>query len=656
MFPTILRCCTTPAALLLLLLTAPSNAQEDVRAQEQAAMKAAVAAVAPSVVRIETFGGLEQVGRVLVGTGPTTGLAVSEDGYVISSAFNFIQLPSSILVTLPSGKRATAEIVGRDRSRMLVLLKVNTDEKLPVPTMVPRSEMMVGQWTIAVGRTFEGPDPNLSVGVLSARNRIWGKAIQTDAKISPGNYGGPLIDVRGRVLGVLVPLSPQAQNEIAGAEWYDSGIGFAVPLVDILPHLDKLKRGEELQPGILGINLKGADIYALPAEIAAVQPKSPAYKAGLKAGDVIVEADGEEIVRQAQLRHVIGRHYAGDQLPLIVKRGDERVEVSIELTDKLEPYENPFLGILPVRASGQQQGVTVRYVYPGSPAAEAGIKEQDRLLALAGTPVPELAAALQVLANYEPLAEIDVQIERQGATQDLKIKLTGLPKETPENLPAPHAPLDAAGVERPPVGTVEIKLPEEANECLAYVPESYHPDVAHGVVLWLTEPGKFEREKLVERWKPLCGKFDLILLAPQPADAARWQPTEVDFIRKSLDDLISKYNVDRTRIIAHGNQAGGAMAWLTALGHRDLVRAVAPVDTSLPARAQVAANDPIERLAIYVAYPKNSKLAERIQAEVKRLEEMKYPVLVKELDDDAKQLTDDQTAELARWIDTLDRL
>ena len=111
--------------------------------------------------------------------------------------------------------------------------------------------------------------------------------------------------------------------------------------------------------------------------------------------------------------------------------------------------------------------------------------------------------------------------------------------------------------------------------------------------------------------------------------------------------LISKYHIDRTRIVAQGSQAGGAMAWLTALNHRDLIRAVAPFDTAMPARAQVAANDPIERLAIYIAYPKNSKLDDRIRAEVKRLETMKYPVQVQELEDDAKQLTEDRTQQLS---------
>ena len=102
-------------------------------ADEGRAIQAAAKRVAPSVVKIETFGGLETVGNQLVGTGPTTGVVVSEDGYILSSAFNFIQMPSSILVTLPGEKRQPAEMVAKDNSRMLVLLKIETDKKLPVP-------------------------------------------------------------------------------------------------------------------------------------------------------------------------------------------------------------------------------------------------------------------------------------------------------------------------------------------------------------------------------------------------------------------------------------------------------------------------------------------------------------------------------------------
>jgi serine protease Do len=646
-----------PGSLALLLLaTASIGAEQDIRLQEQIAIQAAVQAVAPSVVRIDTMGGLERVGQTLVGTGPTTGLVVSKDGYLISSAFNFIQQPTTILVTLPSGDRAAAQIVGRDRARMLVLLKINAEEELTVPPIVPRDEMLVGQWTIAVGRTFDSPHPNLSVGLLSARDRIWGKAIQTDAKVSPNNYGGPLIDIHGRVLGVLVPLSPQGQDEVAGAEWYDSGIGFAVPLADILPHLDKLKRGEELQPGVMGINLKGSDIYSLPAEVVAVQPKSPARDAGLQPGDVIVQAAGEKIARQAQLRHVIGRHYAGDPIALVVRRNDQQIELTLELADKLEPYEHPFLGLLPMRDVDLPPGIVVRYVYPGSPAAEAGIQVGDRLLMLAGTPVPERSAALQVLANYEPQNEIEVQVLQADQTLDLQIRLASLPTEIPAELPPAHRSTDGEQGEQLPVGVVEIRLPEESNQCVAYVPDTYQPTVPHGVIVWLTEPGRWDQDQLIQRYRELCRQHDLILLAPQPEDPARWQPTEIEFIRKSLDDLISNYNIDRTRVVTQGHRAGGAMAWLTAVEHRDLIRGVVSVDSPLPARLQVPANDPIERLAIYLALPKNSPTAAAIRNQAERLQAMQYPVHIEELEEDADQLSDNQTSQLIRWIDTLDRL
>ena len=217
--------------------------------------------IAPSIVKIETVGGLERIGNMLVNTGPTTGLIVSPDGFIISSAFNFISRPSSILVGLPDGTRTPARLVATDRQRMLVLLKIDVDEKLPVPEAVPESEIRVGQWAIALGRTFDAAQPNLSVGIVSGLNRIWGTAMQTDAKISPNNYGGPLVDIRGRVLGVLAPLSPDKHEEFAGVEWYDSGIGFAVPLAHINTVLPQLSAGHDLKPGILGVSLDSRDIY-----------------------------------------------------------------------------------------------------------------------------------------------------------------------------------------------------------------------------------------------------------------------------------------------------------------------------------------------------------------------------------------------------------
>ena len=357
------------ALFVLLLIPLLARAQsKTLYSLERDALRAAANHVAESVVQIETLGGLEKVGRVLVGTGPTTGLVLSADGYIISSAFNFIQRPSSILVTLPNGKRRPAKVVSRDKSRMLVLLKVEPDEPLKVPIAAAVEELLVGQWAIAVGRTYGGSDVSMSVGILSATNRIWSKALQTDANISPGNYGGPLVDIQGRVLGVLVPLSPDAQSEIAGAEWYDSGIGFAIPLSDVFSRFEQLKAGD-LYAGVLGISFKGEQSVAGEPTIGVVQVNSPADDAGLEAGDKIIEANGVPVQRQAQVRHVLGPLYAGDELNLVVMRGDDRVETTATLVDKLVPYEHPFIGFLPRR--DDDQSIRARWVYPGSPAADA---------------------------------------------------------------------------------------------------------------------------------------------------------------------------------------------------------------------------------------------------------------------------------------------
>ena len=109
----------------------------------------------------------------------------------------------------------------------------------------------------------------MSVGVLSATGRIWGKALQTDAAVSPNNYGGPLVDLRGRVLGVLVPLSPQSADEMAGYEWYDSGIGFAVPAEHVLSILPRLKQGRDLYTGLAGVSLRPGELLLGEATIAA---------------------------------------------------------------------------------------------------------------------------------------------------------------------------------------------------------------------------------------------------------------------------------------------------------------------------------------------------------------------------------------------------
>src|SRR5579859_6859122 len=172
-----LICSLAGAAVLVCSLASRSNALADasraeLEAKEEQAIKQAAALVGPSLVRIETVGGLDRVGQVLTVTGPTTGLVVSPEGYVISSAFNFAARPASILVTLPDGRRLPAVQVATDKLKMLTLIKIEA-ENLPVPQPAPADSFHVGQWSIALGKTLD-ETPSISVGIVSALNRIWG--------------------------------------------------------------------------------------------------------------------------------------------------------------------------------------------------------------------------------------------------------------------------------------------------------------------------------------------------------------------------------------------------------------------------------------------------------------------------------------------------
>ena len=308
-------------------------------AAEEKAFQAAVDRVAGSVVRLETVGGLERAEGLVFGNGPSTGLVVDGRGHIVSSGFNFLRKPDSILVQLADGTRKAARLLATDHSRKLVLLKIELDDKtsLPVPAFAENHTIRPGQWAIAMGRTFPGNRPNVSVGIVSAVNRIWGKALQTDAAVSPNNYGGPLIDIHGRVMGVLAPFSPQGDSQTTGLELYDSGIGFAIPATDVLRSVERMKKGQDLYGGFLGIGFKQPNPSTADAVVAGCKPDSPAQKAGLKAGDRIVLADGKKVGRAADLREAVGRRYAGDKITITVLRDGREFQAEIELAAPPQP-------------------------------------------------------------------------------------------------------------------------------------------------------------------------------------------------------------------------------------------------------------------------------------------------------------------------------
>ncbi|MEX0704229.1 MAG: PDZ domain-containing protein [Planctomycetales bacterium] len=651
-------------------------AEKSLTAREEQAFKQAAAVVGPSVVRIRTVGGLDRVGQVLTGTGPTSGVVVSKDGYIISSSFNFAAKPASILVELPDGRRLPAEEVASDRSKMLTLLKVEAEDLFPAQA-APRDSIQVGQWALALGRTFDGVEPSVSVGIVSALDRIWGKAIQTDAKVSPVNYGGPLVDLQGRVMGILVPLSPQESGETAGVEWYDGGIGFAIPLADIEEALPRLKAKEDLKPGLLGVELKGQGLLAGEAAIDRVRVGSPAEKAGLENGDVIVEADGRAVTRQAELRHVLGRKYAGDTIAVKVRRGKDEIDVQVTLVDQLVAYEAGFLGILPFReplAGAEETGASVRHVFAGSPAAKAGLQPRDRIVRVGEDAVENAAALLDRIGRSRPGDKVTIAWIRGDEEKSAEVALVAIPDEVPAELPtaaipaAPKseaapadvpAPAEGAAEEAapaaPPTGRFNKEMPAHERSYWAYVPEDYNPEYGYTLMVWLHPGGDTMEAAVIERWKSICDRRGIMIVAPKAEALAGWTANEAEFVKDAVEDFLETYPVDRSRVFLHTFSNGGDLGWNVVFKHRELFRGAAAVAS--PLKTRPLDGSPEHRQQFYLACGDKDNLLRNVQQSAAQLKALKYPVRLTTLEGrDHRYPPAETIEEIGRWADCLDRI
>ena len=297
----------------------------------------AISGVVPYLVRIETIGGHERVGSEFANEGASTGVLLDQEGYVITGTFNFLHDPTSILLAFPDGTRKVAQKIATDRLRMLTLLKANDfvgsnflGRELPPLPIRNKESIRVGERCIAVGVVLSPAKPNITLGIISGKNRIWGKAIQTDAAIGPNNYGGLLIDFEGNVLGIPVPLSMMSQDVLAGAEQYDAGVGMAIPWEDMLTLLPKLKEGNDLSPGSVGFAFRDNQTFIGEPVIATVQPDSAAERAGLRVGDKIMQIDDVPMPTALAVTKNLRQRYAGETLTIIFQR--EGVEQTISLT------------------------------------------------------------------------------------------------------------------------------------------------------------------------------------------------------------------------------------------------------------------------------------------------------------------------------------
>ncbi len=669
-------------ALLALIVSQGGDTLEDRR---DTAVRAAAARVAPSLVTIETSGGTEIVGgqpgaggrpgapRIRRGLGPTTGIVVGADGWIISSAFNFANKPTSILVAV-GGKRHVAKVVATDRTRMLTLLKVETTD-LVVPVAASRADIRVGQSALALGRTLapalDAP-PSISLGIVSALDRVWGKALQTDAKVSPVNYGGPLIDIEGRVLGILVPASPQGEGDTAGFEWYDSGIGFAIYFDDALAILPRLKAGRDLEKGMLGIALEPGDQHEVQPKIATVAPGSAAEKSGLKAGDIITVIGGKPIGTPAQMLHALGRLYQGDKVQLTVRRGAEDIKVAdMELGGPQAAIAMPWLGILPTR-DDIEPGVLVRAVQPGGPADKAGMKAGDRIVGIARGPIPlpvqNRDSFGAFLESQMPGIELSLLVRRANEAKDakaqtVKVAIGALPGDLvtrPEGTPSVKG---AKPPENPPAAKIETGIQKKntasgSGKYWLHLPANYRPDVAHALVVWM-HPFNKGKDKdlsaLFSAWEPYCEKHRLVILAPQSETDSDWTPGDAEWIAEAIRETQETLAIDKRRVVVHGMGSGGLMAYYLGFNKRDLTRGVAAVGSPMGTAARDKV--PGQPLAFFLVVGDRDPAREGVEQTRQKLQEKRYPVMLRLMEDAGSVYLDEPSIKgLVDWIDTLDRL
>jgi len=361
---------TTWLAAVLVLAPALASAGSpiddyDIRRATQDVFRDVAERLRPSLVRIETVGGAQPSATIvereeqgpeeepddgsetplreknrqrsvfvdrpgsdfLIADGPATGLVYSSDGYIITSSFNFAREPALISVSLADGRQFAADLIARDQVRKIALLHVDADDLSP-PEWVSPEQVRIGQWAIALGLGFGGDEPSVTVGVVSALNRMRGHAIQTDAKLSPANYGGPVCDIDGRVMGISVPMA-QRPGELAGVELYDSGIGFAVPKDRVDNIVTELMKGKTLQRGWLGIQVNTQSAEGVT--IRNVADPSPMRDVGGQPGDQITWAEGRPIKNFGHLMQSLYMIPAGEEVYICLRRGDREWGIPVRL-------------------------------------------------------------------------------------------------------------------------------------------------------------------------------------------------------------------------------------------------------------------------------------------------------------------------------------
>jgi serine protease Do len=364
-----------------------------------------------------------------------SGFIIDPKGLIITNN-HVIEGADKIKIKLAGGKEYQATVKGRDPKTDLALLQITANGPFPSLSLGDSDAIRVGDWVIAVGNPF-GLGHTVTQGIISAKGRVIGAGpydnfLQTDAAINPGNSGGPLLNLKGEVIGINTAIVAAGQ-----------GIGFAIPsnlAKSIIPQL--MEKGKVTR-GMLGVQVQVvtaelAKSFGLQepmgALVAEVRPGTPAEKAGIKRGDIIIEFNGQPIKEMNELPRLVAATAPGTKATVKVLRDGKEKTFTLTVTELVDEPGRPGepgqeveeLAGLTVddltptlaRRFGirETKGAVVTRVAPGSPAAEAGLRPGDLVLEVNGAAVQSAADFQRLFSRVEKGSYARLLIKRQTHT------------------------------------------------------------------------------------------------------------------------------------------------------------------------------------------------------------------------------------------------
>ena len=362
--------------------------------------------------------------------GVASGFILSPDGYVMTNA-HVVENASEIIVTLTDKREFSGKLIGADKRTDVALVKIEATG-LPRVTIGDSKAIRVGQWVLAIGSPF-GLENTVTAGIVSAKGRDTGELlpfIQTDAAINPGNSGGPLINMRGEVIGI--------NSQILSGSGGSIGISFAIPVDDAMRVVEQLKTSGRVRRGRLGVEIQelGKDvadamgIKPQGAVVSRVEAGSPAEKAGVLPGDIILKFDGKTIAKSVDLPRVVGDTRPGTRSTLhVLRKGTPRdipivvseLDVDPKRTAKVPEPPRPVvankLGLSVVdlgeerrKQLGIASGVLVESVEGA--AASTGLRHNDIVLGLNNADVTSAKQFNEQVAKLDPKKQAFLLVRR----------------------------------------------------------------------------------------------------------------------------------------------------------------------------------------------------------------------------------------------------